>query len=135
MDIYVKQMNQFMLVAVAILLILAVYWEYKDVNRISARVPVAELTTEDEKKREMEFYATFMSRNHVWWRFNYILCAISFGIMMWLLGRLHPEIRIPMGTWLFLFLVFVLVFHMGYNFKNFHFYRVMELKCANAVIL
>ena len=77
-----------MILIIVILLILAIYWEYKDYIRIAKRNCI-DTIPDDKRERELKFYATFMSKNNIVWRFNFILCFISFCAIMYVLKSLN----------------------------------------------
>ena len=107
---------------------MALYWEYKDYNRINKRKKLYEICDPVERDKELVFYATFMERNHVWWRFNYILCAIGVVFSLYLLKYKYHNLNVDVSDVIIVFLVMFFTFYVGYNYKHFHFYRVISSK-------
>lgn len=123
-----------MILIIVILLILAIYWEYKDYIRIAKRNCI-DTIPDDKRERELKFYATFMSKNNIVWRFNFILCFISFCAIMYVLKSLNITTNINSNVGMMLFFMTFLIFHLGSQFKTYHFYRVMTSKIETDTII
>jgi hypothetical protein len=123
-----------MILIIVILLILAIYWEYKDYMRIAKRNCI-DTIPDDKRERELKFYATFMTKNNIVWRFNFILCFICFCAMMYVLKSLNITTNINKNVGMMLFFMTFLIFHLGFQFKTYHFYRVMTSKIETDTII
>ena len=113
-----------LIVIVVFILILAVYWEAKDYNRISKRPPISSVEKKD-KLREYKFYACFNSENNVMWRNIYISSVLSIILIGFVLKTYHPDVTF---SWKIYLVCIFLTFYISNHFRTFHLYRVMTSK-------
>jgi len=110
-----------------ILLVLAIYWEVKDIQRLDSRKPVYKIKDPKEKEREMEFYACFNAENNIQWRGIFIMTTVATLLILYVIYQFYPDcINVNMAF--LIFAAIILVFYIGHIFRQFHVYRPMCAK-------
>lgn len=118
------------------LLILALYWEAKDYQRLSKKPDIKDIKGAKEKLEELKFYACFNSENNITWR-SFFINSFCMTIVLAFLINIFTDMTSKTKKE-FLILAFVTVFFIQYfsnNFKTFHLYRLMSAKVRSRTIL
>lgn len=124
MDCCVTYPQIIIISALVILLVLAIFWEVKDIQRITDRKPIWEIKDKDKRQDELEFYACFNAENNIQWRGLFIMTTVSTLLILYVISQFYPEcINVNMG--LLIFGSIILVFYIGDIFRTFHVYRPM----------
>lgn len=121
-----------------IIFILAIFWEYCDINRLENRPPLEDLP-EDEQEDELLFYGCFNYENRVAWRCIYIASFISTLLIIFLLMafRIRPSLDLTLcnpverpgfGIVVLTFLAILIIAYIVDHFKEYHLYRLMCYK-------
>ena len=121
-----------------ILLVLAIYWEYRDHDRLKDRPNIDEVDEED-RIDEYLFYGCFNAENRVSWRNIYIATFISVLLIWYILIIFNFAPRMSLSlcnmggrpSMNILILIFVAIFCIFYivdQFREFHLYRDMCAK-------
>nr|QBK91395.1 MAG: 3 transmembrane helices protein [Pithovirus LCPAC302] len=109
-------------IALSILLVLSIYWEAKDYQRIQSRPHIKKIHKKDQKK-ELEFYACFNAENNIQWRGIFIMTLVATLLILYVIYQFYGDININMAF--LIFVAIILVFYIGHTFKTFHLYREM----------
>ena len=123
--IVIKMSTILLSIAIFILLILALYWEKKDYNRLEKRKKVKDIKNRKEREKEYQFYGTFNYKNNVQWRIIFIGSVISTMIIYCML---NDKIKFKTNYYFYIFITIFVVFHFITHFKTFHLYRPMANK-------
>lgn len=110
--------------ALIILLVLAIFWEVKDIQRLTDRKPVWKIKDEDKRLDELEFYACFNAENNIQWRGIFIMTTVATLLVLYVISQFYPEC-INANMALLIFGSIILVFYIGDIFRTFHVYRPM----------
>lgn len=116
-----------------ILLLLALFWEFKDYSRLQKRPMISKLKTSKDKLKELKFYACYNSENAIFWRSGYIVAAITVYLIYLSSKMFNTELNEHLLILMFLS-VFLTQYFMN-NFKTFHLYRVMSSKVVGKSVL
>lgn len=114
------------LTAFIILFILAVFWEIKDNSRLVKRKNIYEISNDNEKIKEYEFYGTFNYYNNIQWRMIFV--SSTFAVLIIYIAFCNQLKNISWTFYMYVFLIIFLVFYLSNHFKTFHTYRVMANK-------
>jgi hypothetical protein len=118
------------------LLILALYWEFKDYQRLYKKPPIKDIKGAKEKLEELKFYACFNSENNITWR-SFFINSFCIVIVLAFLLNVFTDMTSKKKKE-FLIIAFSTVFFVQYfsnNFKTFHLYRLMSAKVRQRTIL
>ena len=121
--------------ALFILLILSVFWEIKDHQRIKARPPICSIKSKRRRKKEMEFHACFNAENNIEWRGIFIMTFISTFLIVYIIYQFYSEYPINLNMVFLIFAAIILVFYIGSVFRNFHLHREMCAKVKKDKII
>lgn len=127
-----------LIIVALILLVLAIYWEYQDHERLKDR-PTIDEVDEDDRIDEYLFYGCFNAENRVSWRNIYIATFISVLLIWYILIIFNFAPRMSLSlcnvsgrpSINILILIFVAIFCIFYivdQFREFHLYRDMCAK-------
>lgn len=118
-----------LLISLCIILVLAVYWEYKDYKRLYARPMLKEIKDPKKKEKEMKFYACFNYENAVLWRMMFVVAFLSCILIKFILKSFGTEIK--SDIFIIMLAIIFLIQYFASDFKNFHLYRLMAYKVQN----
>lgn len=121
-----------------ILLILAIYWEYQDHDRLKDRPDIDEIDEED-RLNEYLFYGCFNAENRVSWRNIYIASFISVLLIWYILiiFNFAPRMtltlcnsggRPSLNILILIFITIFCIFYIVDQFREYHLYRDMCAK-------
>jgi len=110
---------------IMLILVTAIYWEYKDQKRLEKRNRIKDIKDPKERIKEYEFYGTFNYENNVNWRSIFIGSFIS-SLVIYL--SLKNVLNCNFNTYYILFIIIFLVYYFISDFKKFHLYRLMANK-------
>jgi hypothetical protein len=111
-----------------ILLVLAIFWEFKDHERIKSRPYVHSIKTEKGRKKELEFHACFNAENNIEWRGIFIMTFVATLLVMYIIYQFYPDKCLDLNLGFLIFGAIILVFYIGNVFRHFHLYREMCAK-------
>ncbi len=114
----------FLILAIIVLLVLAIYWEIKDYQRIKARPFLCDIKCSKKREEELEFHACFNARNNVQWRGIFIMSFFAAVLVVYIIQELYC-LEIGFNLFLLTFAAILIVFYIGSTFRTFHLYRDM----------
>ena len=121
------------LICMVIIFILAIYWEAKDMLRVSKLPNVYDIKDPKKKEDAYIFFSTFPYENTVTWRHIYIGATVSAILIYYILLASKNKISIEIGLGVF-FIIFFTYYYID-NFRSFHLWRVLDSKVKKATIL
>lgn len=116
----------------ALLLILAIYWETADQERLNSRPMLNDLSEED-RNRELEFLACFNYENNVRWRSIFIGTTIALLLILVILTV--ADIQIDLGLIAAIFAAVFISFFGVETFRSYHYYRPMCAKVRSSMVV
>lgn len=114
--------------ALLVLLILAIIWEFQDIDRLEKREPLCNIKDPKQRRKEYEFYACFNAENNIQWRGLFIMTTVSTLLILYVISQFHECIDPNMAF--LIFAAIILVFYIGAVFRTFHVYRPMCSKAS-----
>ncbi len=124
------------IIALVILLILAIYWEAKDIIRLDSRKPIDRIKNLELREKELHFYACFNSENNIQWRGIYIMSFVVTLLISYLISEFYSDKCFDVNLSFLVFGSIVLVFYIGNVFRSFHVYRPMcsKVRCDKTIL-
>ena len=117
--------NTFIAIIIILLFAAALYWEYKDLQRLEKRKRIKDIKDSKERIKEYEFHGVFNYENNVQWRTIFI-CSFISTITIYLF--LNNTLNCKFNTYYILFIIIFLVYYFMSDLKKFHLYRIMANK-------
>lgn len=112
------------IVGLTVLLILAIYWECKDYQRIKARPFLCDIKCPKKRRQELEFHACFNGRNNIQWRGIFIMSFFAALLIVYIIQECYDQ-DLSINVSLLIFAAILIVFYIGNTFRTFHLYRDM----------
>lgn len=127
-------MELYIIIAVIIVLfIVALVFEFKDLNKLYLRPPAYLYDNLEEREKEYKFYGCYSMFVDVVWRMSFIV-AFTIAVFTYALSYMLLNKKLSFKEFLLIFIVSFILIYVGNTFRNYHFHRDLCSKFNSDII-